>query len=57
MDGIYLSLFSVLQQYIYGLGTELTPDMSLTLTLLSTLGSVFVVSVPFLLVWKVVKSL
>lgn len=57
MDGIYLSLFSVLQQYIYGLGTELTPDMSLTLTLLSTLGSVFIVSVPFLLVWKVVKSL
>lgn len=57
MDGIFITLYSLLHQYLYGLATELTPDMSLTLTLLSTIGSVFVVALPFLVVWKVVRNL
>ena len=54
MMGIYNELFLLLHTYIYGLA-ELTPDMNLTLTFLATAGSLFVVALPFLLVWQVIK--
>lgn len=54
---MYFSLYNLLHQYIYGLETVLTPDMELTLTIISTLGSLFVVALPFILVWKVIKFL
>lgn len=53
-SGIYYNLFSLLHEHIYGF-SELTADMNLTLTLLATAGSVFVVSLPFILVWQVIK--
>ena len=54
---IYFTLFDMLHEYIYGLDVLLTPDMELTLTIISTFGSLFVVSLPFLLVWQVIKLL
>ena len=57
MDGIFPTLYSLLHEYLYGLATELTPDMSLTLTLLSTIGCVFVVALPFLFGWKLVRNI
>ena len=50
MQPIYFALFELLQQFIYGLDTVLTPEMQLTLTILASTGSVFVVAVPFILV-------
>lgn len=52
---MYLQLYSILQQYIYGADVVLTEFQDLTLTLLSTMGVIFVVSLPFLLVWRVVR--
>lgn len=51
---MYQSLYLLLQQYIYGLETQLTEHMDLTLTLMSTIGCLFVVSVPFIVVYKVI---
>lgn len=52
--GIYQNLFELIKTYIYG-GVELTPSMELTATLISTLGSVFLVALPFILVLWVCK--
>lgn len=52
MQPIYFQLYELLHMYIYGLDTVLTPDMTLTLTMLSTCGVVFLVSIPFLIVKK-----
>lgn len=57
MQPMYFELYTLLQQYIYGVDTVLTADMTLTLTLLSTVGSLFLVGLPFLLVWKVFRWL
>lgn len=54
---MYYTLYSLLSQYIYGAGAVLTEEMELTLTLLSTLGSLFVVVLPFLVVYLVIRSL
>lgn len=54
---MYLNLYEILKNGIYGVDTILTADMELTLTLLATCGCVFLVSLPFLLVWKIIKLL
>lgn len=54
---LYSTLYSLLQQYIYGADAVLTADMSLTLTVLATAGSLFVVSLPFVLVWRIIRGL
>lgn len=54
MNGIYEAIYNILQSGIYG-DMVMTSDMSLTLTMLSTLASVFVVTLPFIVVWKVIK--
>lgn len=54
--GIYQELYSLIQQYIYG-GVDLTADMSLTCTLIATAGSIFVVALPFLLVWRICRMI
>ena len=53
--GIYWSIYALLSKYIYGVGVTLSEDMELTLTILSTLGCLFVVALPFVLVWRVIK--
>lgn len=52
---MYFQLYTILQQYIYGVDVVLTEFQDLTLTLLSSMGVIFVVSLPFLLVWRVVR--
>ena len=53
---IYQNIYDLLHTYVYG-SVELTSDMSLVCTLLSTIGCVFLVSLPFLLVWKIIKMI
>lgn len=52
---LYYSAYQLFSDYIYGVGAELTPEMNLTLTMLSTLASLFVVAVPFIVVWFVIR--
>lgn len=56
MNPIYPELFEMLQMYIYGQNATLTPDMNLTLTFLATIASVFVVSLPFIVAYWVIRS-
>lgn len=51
---MYQELFNLLHQYLYG-SQALTSDMSLTLTILSTIGVLFVALLPFLVVYKVIE--
>ena len=54
---MFNEIYTLFYTYIYGIDTVLSPDMSLTLTLLSTIACLFVVSIPFLVVWKVIRML
>lgn len=56
MEAMYFRLYTMLQGFVYGADTVLTPDMELTLTLLSTCGSLFVVLLPFALVWRFIRG-
>lgn len=51
---IYQSLYDLIHTYIYG-GVTLTSDMSLVCTLISTIGCIFLVSLPFVVVYKVIS--
>lgn len=52
---MYYDIYNLLLQHIYGNPEILTADMNLVLTLCATIGSLFVISVPFMIVWKVIK--
>ncbi len=54
-EPIYFSLYALFQKFIYGADAVLTEHMELTLTILATAGSLFVVAIPFLLVWRVLR--
>ena len=47
---MYQSLFNLLHNHIYG-GVDLTSDMNLVLTLISTFGVIFLISLPFFAVF------
>lgn len=53
---MYFEIYNILQTYIYGADAVLTSDMTLTLTMLSTCAVVFLVSLPFALVWRFIKA-
>lgn len=52
---LYDTAFELFRNYIYGADRELTPEMQLTLTIMSTLAALFVVLIPFILVWFVIR--
>lgn len=52
--GIYQNCYDLIQQYIYG-GAELTASMELTATLVSTLASLFLVALPFVIVLYAIR--
>lgn len=53
---IYQSCYDLIQTYIYG-GVELTSDMSLVCTLVSTCACLFCFALPFILVFLVISKL
>lgn len=52
VSSMYQSLFDLIHTYVYG-SVELTSDMSLVCTLIATIGSLFFVALPFIVVYKV----
>ncbi len=52
---MYYELFALLQQYIYGAEVVLDEYQTLVLTNLATIGSLFVVAIPFIVVWRVIR--
>lgn len=54
-QGMYFVLYDILSKHIYGVDAVLNGDQTLTLTILSTIGALFVVLLPFAVVWRIVK--
>lgn len=52
---MYFELYKMLADFFYGAGTELTGYMDMTLTVLSTIGILFIFAVPFVVVWYCIK--
>lgn len=52
---IYFALFEILQKYLYGADCVLTGEMELVLTLISTILSIAVVLLPFILVFLFIR--
>lgn len=55
MQGAYYILYDLLSEFLYGADVVLTGDQTLTLTILCTAGALFVIAVPFLVVWRGIK--
>lgn len=51
---MYQALYELISNGIFD-STSLSGYQDLVTTLLATIGSVFIVSIPFLVVWKVIK--
>lgn len=52
--GIYQQIYDLITTYIYG-GVTLTTDMTLTATLLATVCSVAIFSIPIVLIYKFIR--
>lgn len=52
---MYYTLYYMLADFLYGSAAELTGDQTLTLTLIATLGALFVIALPFILVWRLIR--
>lgn len=52
---MYYQLYSILSDYLYGVGAVLSSEQQLTMTILCTLATLFVIAVPFLIVWRIIK--
>lgn len=50
---MYYVLYDLLAEHIYGLDAVLTGDQTLTLTIISTAGCIYLIALPFLFVKKV----
>ncbi len=55
MQGAYYQLYDLLSGYLYGADAVLTGDQTLTLTMISTIGALFVIAIPFVVVWRCIK--
>lgn len=55
--GAYYELWNIISDFIYGVDAVLTSDQQLTLTIICTLGALFIVALPFVLVWRVLRML
>lgn len=51
---IYQDIYNIIQTYLFG-GAELTANMDLIAITLSSIGTIFVFGLPFLVVWKILK--
>lgn len=54
---IYQSLYELINTYIFGGSIALNSVPDLVATLLSVCGVVFIFSIPFMLVWRVIRMI
>lgn len=54
---VYQSIFDIITTHIYGNPEVLTSDMTLIATLMASIGSVFVFSVPFLVIFWLLRTI
>lgn len=51
---IYQSLYDLIQTYIFGGVAELGSNQELICMLIASVGSIFLVAIPFAVVWKLI---
>lgn len=51
---LYQDLFELIQTYLFG-GVELSAHQDLVAVTLATIGVLFVFSIPFVVIWRVIK--
>ena len=54
---IYQALYDLLNEFVYGSSIVAGSHQDLVATLIATCGVVFLVSLPFLLVYKIIRML
>lgn len=54
---VYQTLYDLVNQYIFNNEVVIGSNQELVCVLVATCGSLFVISLPFLIVWKVIKML
>lgn len=54
---MYYAIYDLFTQYVYGLDVALTSWQELTATIYATTACLFVVSLPFVIVFLVVRAL
>lgn len=52
--GIYQAIYDLIATYIYG-GVALTPSMILVNTTVSTIGCLFILAIPFIVTYFVIR--
>lgn len=52
---IYQNLYDLIQNYIFGGVTELGSNQELVCMLISSIGSIFLVAIPFVVVFFVIR--
>ena len=52
---MYQNLYDLIMSHVYGGVVSVTPDMELVATLIATTGCIFLISLPFLLVWRFIR--
>lgn len=54
--GIYQGIYDIIHTYIFG-GVAMSSNMELVCILIATICCVFFISIPFLLVWKLILTI
>lgn len=56
MIDIYGNLYDIIVNYLFG-GGDLSSNEELITIALASIGAIFVFSVPFIIVWKIIKMI
>lgn len=54
---IYQTLYDIINQYVFNNSIVVNSVQDLATTLISLAGTIFVIAIPFILVWRVIKML
>lgn len=54
---MYQNLYELIDKFIFDYSASTLPNADLVCTLVATLGSIFLIALPFMVVWKVAKMI
>lgn len=54
---IYQTLYDIINQYVFNNSIVVNSVQDLATTLISLTATIFVIAIPFILVWRVIKML
>lgn len=54
---IYLDLYEIIDKFVFNFTASTNTNADLVCTLCATIGCVFLIALPFILVWKIIKTI